>query len=281
MVSSMTMVIFWSQMFMVPLLLSSLSMVTIDSSTTFVSAADAAEDGSYDDENSPSKRLTLMGSFMSLRSFNLTFIDLSETLEHLSLSGNKLESLDRIELNGMDSLKYIDLTENSMIQLENPLKICCPFNTQNDTSKQLIIINLERNGIFKIKPKNFIQNFRISMSNSFKFTLMNLPIRMIYDTSRHHNLLFTYYPSFIDLDLVNQNSHIFLKRIFHLFRFYQSIQIRLDNHDSIDINCSIVFAMYRKCSIARYLFVGRFVFCWLVVWWGCGWVFGCGWGFFI
>ena len=65
------------------------------------------------------------------------------------------------------------------------------------------------------------------------------------------------YPTYIDLVAVCKYSNIFKIRKIKSKIFYKSTPIRFDQHESTEINCTIIFAFYRKCFLARYLVGGK------------------------
>ena len=73
------------------------------------------------------------------------------------------------------------------------------------------------------------------------------------DPKFEQSLVYYVFPTYIDLKALCNNSHIYQMRTFKKNRFYRSTAIRFDQHESIEINCTIMFAFYRKCFLARYL----------------------------
>lgn len=179
---------------------------------------------------------------------NLTIIGL-ERLVSLDLSHNKISNLENLSIHGLEYVSQVDLSHNFIAEIRHSLQMYRFNNHFKAKSTNLILFF---NVISFIDPQNFANHYSIDLSLRFRQLLAenNLTAIQVFEDQIAVNYQYFVYPVRINLKSLCSSSHLFLKRQLKATQLYQSIPVRFNM--SIRVNCSTLFAFYRKCKLARY-----------------------------
>jgi hypothetical protein len=185
---------------------------------------------------------------------NITFVGIENQRIRLSFRDNYLEDLHSISINGLNGLYELDLTENRWEVINQPFSLGIKTNSTISSSSN--IVNVEISGL-NWKIINPIVEFPKNIRLTIFYSIAAQPIYKIFDQQLSDiTATYSYYfPNTIIQNIENicASSHLFLKRQSKFVRAYQSIPFRFEDNDLLTLNCSFVFALFRKCFLIRYM----------------------------